>query len=466
MADAKVVAEKPGVETPPKTAVAKAKDLRDAKASKPKADKAKADLNDTILKRLRASAPRNKEAGTYEVAMTDKQILSRINFTLDIGIEPFDDLIGGLPFGRLCEIFGLESCGKSQLVIRAAGRAALKHIRSVERDGSTKRVDPKKVYVHVLYVDNEQSIDQDEKIIIDGVPIKVHLARCDTVEQLFKMADISIQSVKEAQAKDKDIVYFILIVTDTIAAVASKEEMTQEWGKVDYSRQPKSIREGFRILQRDLSRVNVCWACTNQLGDNMKAGQAGVAGARFDYSTPQADDFNSPGGRALKYYATHRIFMFKLRDFKLYPKSKFPSGMVVGFRSEKNRVLKPKREGRMVLLFGDDDGKGGGFDNLFSKLETMAFLGGVKRGESGLWLNFRFEAFGITTKTFAAEEIEKSLDEADDAQGTEEEDTGKDPRIRYTGDFPKVLRKPQSRYRPALRCLHQVSVCQGSATGW
>jgi RecA/RadA recombinase len=431
MADPKgPVAEKP----PQKPTKGENSPAAAAKALKPKKDK-KADLNETILKRLRAGAPRNKDAGTYEVAMTDKEILSRIKFTLDLGVDPFDDLIGGLPFGRLCEIFGLESCGKSQLVIRAAGRAALKHIRCIEHDRIGKRVDPKKVYVHVLYVDNEQSIDKDEKIVIDGVQIQVHLARCDTVEQLFKMADISITSVKEAQAKDKDTIYFILIVTDTIAAVASKEEMTQEWGKVDYSRQPKSIREGFRILQRDLSRVNVCWVCTNQVGDNMKKATGG--GRTVRYSTPQADDFNSPGGRALKFYATHRIFMFKVRDYKLFPKSKFPSGMVIGFRSEKNRVLKPKREGRMVLLYGDKDGKGGGFDNLYSKLETMAFMGAVKRGESGVGLSFRFSQFGVEPTTFSPDEVEKSLDESDDEQGTEEEDSGKDPRIRYNGDFPK-----------------------------
>lgn len=108
----------------------------------------------------------------------------------------------------------------------------------------------------------------------------------------------------------------------------------------------------------------------------------------------------------------------------------------------------------MVLLFGDDDGKDGGFSNTFSKLETMIFMGTVKVGETGVGLSFRFHQFGITPTTFGLNETEKSLEEEDASQDTPDEEPKKNPTIRYRGDFPAFYEK----HKADVDALYDASI--------
>jgi hypothetical protein len=108
----------------------------------------------------------------------------------------------------------------------------------------------KKVVMFVLYVDNEQSIDDNEKIIHDGVELDVELLRCDTVDQLFKNVEIAVDACATYQKEDPDTLYLAVGIVDTIASTSSKEELTQEWSKEDYSRHAKQYRKGFRIMAR------------------------------------------------------------------------------------------------------------------------------------------------------------------------------------------------------------------------
>ena len=397
--------------------MAEVAELKKPDAAKPAKGKKKADLNARILSKLRACKPRNESAGTFEVTRTSKEVLSKVSYVLTTGIEPFDDLVGGFPVGRITEVFGLESCGKTQLMIRMAVRGQTLKISQVQRhaDGSVtfEPVKGKKIYVHVLYIDNECSIDEDEQIIVDGVEMDVHLARCDTVDQLFKMVDITVDEVVAAQKEDKDTLYFVVVLTDTIASTSSKEEMESDWGTVDYSRMPKQLREGFRVLNRKVNRANVAWICTNQVSDSFKAAAGGKR--KNKSSTPDPDDFIAPGGKALKFFATHRVFMWGTQsNYKLYPTSKFASGLLIGFKSVKNRVKKPKREGRMVILFGDENKRGGGLNSLYSKLETMIYMGVAKMSESGKEISFLFNKHHVPTTTYGVAETKTTLDEDDE----------------------------------------------------
>jgi hypothetical protein len=94
------------------------------------------------------------------------------------------------------------------------------------------------------------------------------------------------------------------------------------------------------------------------------------------------------------------VFLQKLRDYKINPKSKFANGMLIGFRSIKNRVKKPFREGRMVILFGDGEGAGGGFSNEFSILETLLYMKYAEYSEATKAISFKFAKFKIPTTTF------------------------------------------------------------------
>jgi RecA/RadA recombinase len=414
------------------------------KPSPPKAvekPKKKMDLNDRIMAKIKATAPKKGEAGSVEITRTSKAVLSKVKYVLTTGIEPFDDLVGAFPFGRITEVFGLESCGKTQLVIRAAVRAQTLKIAEVVRDkegtASLVPITKKKAYIHVLYIDNEQSIDEDEKITVDGVELDVHLARCDTVDQLFKMSEVAIDEVAIAQKEDPDTIYFVLVIVDTVAATSSKGEMTQEWGKVDYSRHAQQYRQGFRIMARKINRVNVAMICTNQVGDNF--GNQNQKGKKMKTAGLQPDDYATFGGKALKFFATHRVFMQKMREYKINPKSKFPNGLLVGFKSVKNRVKKPYREGRMVLLFGDEDGVGGGFNNEFSILETLIYFKYAEIGDGEKKeIKFKFAKHGIPTTTFGDAETSTTLDEDDSVeQSVASSRKGKkDPSIGIRAEWP------------------------------
>lgn len=410
-----------------------------AKAKQPKAGKelpSKANLNDRIFNKIRASRPRNTDAGTVDIVHTSKAILSAVRYVITTGIAPFDDLVGAFPVGRISELYGPEACGKTQMVIRTAVRAQTLCISEVVRDktGITfKPVDKKKCHIYVVYIDNEGSIDDDQKIVVDGTRLKVDLVRCDTVDQLFKVADITVDEVAKQQKADPDTIYFVLIVVDTVASTSSKQEMTQDWGTEDYSRHAKQYSQGFRIMARKVNRCNVAMICTNQIRDKYTPAQKGKKMMRS--SGLQPDDGATFGGKALKFYATNRVYMEKVRDYKTNPKSKFHNGLLIGFKSAKNRLKKPGREGRLVILFGDENGVGGGFSNEFSILETLLYLKFVEYSEATKNLIFKFARHGIPTTTFDDSEMSTTLDE-DDAEESSSKRGKKDPFISVRAQWP------------------------------
>jgi RecA/RadA recombinase len=356
--------------------------------------KGKADLVDKVMGRLQASRPKDKDC-TYDVSRSSETVLSKIRYVLTTGIDPIDNVIGGFPYGRVVEAYGLEGCGKTAIVMRAAARTQQRMIMEHKEDGTWERI-PEDTEVAILYIDNEQSIDDDQRLTIDGTKIDAIVGRCDTVDQMFKMIDITLDTIDtEMTPKDKDKpvpLYFVTVIVDTIAGTSSKEEMKAEWGKDDYNRQPKQLRQGFRRMMRKLSRRNVLMICTNQVSDRFDKPKGGYKNS----SVPQDQDFTTFGGKALKFFASQRIFMSKLYEYKLNKKSKFAHGMVCQLATPKNRVAKPFRSARFVILFDR------GLSNTYSILETLIYLKLAER-ETGI-VTFKFSAGGVEPTTF---EIEK-----------------------------------------------------------
>lgn len=383
--------------------------------------KGKKDLMDRIRSKVHSTRNRKDDFGNFEISRSSDNILAAVKYVLTTGNEAFDKVTGGVPFGRITEIYGLDGCGKTAVAIRCAIRAQLRHIyeKIKDDDGPTilRRI-PEDSDVTILYIDNEHSLEEDDKTVMydendpskEPVRIDCLTADCDTVDQLFKMVDTTLDLIKEEE-KSSGRTQFVVVVVDTIASTSSKEEMTAEWGKVDYARQPKQLREGFRKMTRRLSRQNVAMICLNQVSDKIGAEAAG--GKKVKYSTPQDDDFATFGGRALKYYATLRIFMFKMKGkYCLIPKTQFSHGFLIGFRTTKNRQTKPMREGRLSLLFDK------GYNNCLSKMETMLFLGFCEMGDKGD-IRIRYRQKGITPVTYGATDAKaggKSLQDEDEGR--------------------------------------------------
>lgn len=408
-----------------------------------------ASLNSLVAKQLKRQRPKDSnEEGTFDVALSSEDVLSKVDYVLKTGIDPMDEACGGLPFGRIIELYGLESSGKSALCIRSLIRAQVGEIyhRSLNDKGEIelKKVDPAKIAVTTVFIDNEQSVDEGEKIVVDGVSLECVLTRCDTVDQIFKMSDIVIEKIKEKQEEENKkakeekrdpIIYFVVLVIDTIAGTSSKQEMTKDWNKEDYQRQPKMLSEGFRRMSRDINRHNVLMLCTNQVRDAFKQSVPGQR--KIHYSTPQSDDFSTFGGRALRFYSSMRIFMFCLNQNYKVSGARFSEGLLIGFRTQKNRIMKPLREARIVLLFN------GGLNNTYSRLESMIFLGMAKYSPSTKRFTFQFSKFGITPTTFQATSSKKSAGrslEEDDERGR----ATTDPELPSKRDWPEFYANHQA----------------------
>lgn len=401
------------------------------------------DFQDMILAHLRKTSPK-KEENAYEIHKTDEMVLSKIQYVLTTGIPPFDDIIGGMPFGRIVEVYGIESCGKTAMAIRCASRARRGFISEVTRDAEGTAIltplNPEDISVAVLYIDNERSLDDDKKLVVDGHKLDVMGSYCDTVDMLFKQIDDAIQGMEAAAAemRKQHKTLFLVIIVDTIASTSNAQEQKQEWGKVDFSRAPAQYSQGFRKMVRKVNANNVCLICTNQVRINYQATQQAAKMGR-KLTGNSSFEYNSYGGAALRFYASHRVFMHATQSkYKLMPTAQFSAGINVSFHSVKNRLRMPMRDGRMVLLF---DKEQGGLNPVFSYLESFVLLRGIEITvkEKGTDFICHFAKWGIEPTTFDPEETSTSLEEDDNSIRVSKKRSKaakKSPGFKYRADWP------------------------------
>lgn len=396
--------------------------------------KGKKDVLDRIITKLKASRPKKDELGTFDISRTSSSVMAGVKYVLTTGIDAFDSMTGGLPFGRVVEFYGLDQSGKTGMAIRAAIRAQQRHVYeriqdgdrqvAVVGDGVHQRNEPACALrqiddtcdVTVFYIDNEGSLAEDDKLWLSDEynpgdpPVRLDVAdvMADTIFQMFKIIDRTVELLAEEE-KESGRTQFLVVVVDTIASTSTAEEISGEWGKVDYQRQPKQLREGFRRMIREINRHNVCMICVNQVSEKYQQQKVRRAGRQVTFSTPQDEDFSTFGGRALKYYASLRVFFYKIGTVKLDPK-KFPDGLLIGFKTTKNRIVKPLREGRLALIFDY------GYKDSLSKLETLLFLQYASYGKKGIF--FRFRSAGVEPVTFKSAIENRDVGEEEDERGS------------------------------------------------
>jgi len=398
-----------------------------AKKATKKATKKVKSTKEKLVSKLNMISPRTESKGKLEARMSSDGMLSGVKYSLSTGIDPVDDATGGVPFGRVTEVYGLDQSGKTALAMRLAINAQRGEVyKGVKKShGQWSKIPRKDYEMTVLYIDNEQSLDDDEKITVEGETLDAVVTRCDTVDQVFKICDTSIKMLEEVE-KDTGVMQLLVIVVDTIAGTASQEELAAEWGKVDYSRSPKQLREGFRKLMRKINRRNVCMICTNQVSDSFKAKTPG----KFNNSSlPRDEDFSTSGGRALKFFARLRIFIARTRECKLVPGTKFPDGFIAHLHVTKNSQRKPNRECRLILLYE------GGMNNTYSILEHLIYMGLIKYDSNNKAYAIRFKHHKIPLKTFG-ETDDADEDDAPKRRVSKRKAMRSDPRISCYGEWP------------------------------
>jgi recombination protein RecA len=289
-----------------------------------------------------------------------KGSVMRMGENLDMNIEAIPtgalalDLalgIGGLPRGRIVEIFGPESSGKSTLAMHVVAEA--------QRNGGI-----------CAYVDAEHAMDPVYAKAI-GVNIDdLLISQPDTGEQALEIADMLIRS----GALD-------VLVIDSVAALTPRAEIEGEMGDSHVGLQARLMSQALRKLTGTLSKSRTIAVFINQLREKI-----GVL-----YGSPEV----TPGGRALKFYSSVRLDIRRIETIK-------DGADQVGNRTRvkvvKNKCSPPFKQAEFDIAFGKGISREG------SLLDVGVELGFIKK--SGAWFTYEGEQLGQgreNVKTFFGE---------------------------------------------------------------
>jgi len=280
------------------------------------------------------------------------------------------DSIGGAGKGRMVEIFGLESSGKTTL--------ALSMCKEIQQKGG-----------NVAFVDFEAALDVDyaEKAIgLDTSPERFAWLRPENMEEGCNIVDMLLDNHVESKID--------IIIMDSVKAMIPKVVMDGMMGdEAPMALQARRIGQWLGKVTKKIKNTDTVLVLLNQMSKNIKTNPFSPGG-----------EFDTPGGLAIRFYASQRIelkLVTKEKKMAINPitnvEEEMPDSNKVRASIIKNKIGTPYRKAEFYIKYG------GGIDNKRSVVEMAVAHGIIHKG--GAWLSYKPENGG-----FKIQGEEKMLD--------------------------------------------------------